>query len=171
MVFLVVLFVVVRVYYSEIAEIMAKDWGLERWLVRAIIKFVSAFSVVLFAITFFLFLKRFVKSSVFKMNADYIETSAIVKTIFRIAKDGKLGLFDKSKNKVILGSQYDNITKFDIDHLLVEMNGENGLFSLNRTSVIVPVQYGHIEPFKNSVVKCQNKTEVAYYDVNGNRMR
>ena len=104
------------------------------------------------------------------MNADYIEYSAFMNNLYRIAKKGKLGLFDKSMNKVTMGSNYDNITKFDGEHILIEKNGKKGLFSMKKMGIIVPIRFDRIDGFKNSIVKCHKGTESYYYDVNGNKM-
>ena len=132
---------------------------------------VIVFVIVLFVSLFFPLLRPTWNRFVYQSNADYIEISAFMQTSYRIAKRGKLGLFDKKQNKVILRSLYDNITKFDVDHILIEKNGKKGLYSLKNTKLIVPIQYERIDPFKNSVVKCYHESKEDHYDVNGNFMR
>lgn len=125
---------------------------------------------VVFLFKFIPFIRRLWKWFRFRMNADYIEYSAFMQNLYRIAKKGKLGLFDKSKNTVTMGSHYDNITKFDSNHILMEKDGKKGLFSLNKMGLIVPIRFDCIDAFKNSIVKCHKGAESYYYDVNGNRM-
>lgn len=124
-----------------------------------------------FLIKFIPFLRRIWRWIRFRKNADYIESSAFVQNLYRIAKKGKLGLFDKRKNTVKMGSHYDNISKFDSEHILIERGGKKGLFSIKKMGLIVPIRFDHIDSFKNSIVKCQKGGTTYYYDVNGNRMK
>lgn len=116
------------------------------------------------------FLRRLYKWFRYKMNADYIECSAFIHNLFRIAKNGKLGLFDKSEKRVAMSSIYDNITKFDGNCILVEKSGKKGLYSIPLGRMIVPIQFERIEPFKNYIVACHTSTAIYHYDVNGNKM-
>ena len=125
---------------------------------------------VVFLFKFIPFLCRLWKWFRYKINADYIEYSAFMQNLYRIAKRGKLGLFDKSRNTVTMGSHYDNITKFDGEHILIEKNGKNGLFSMKKMGLIAPIRFDRIDAFKNSIVKCYKGAELYYYDVNGNKM-
>lgn len=125
----------------------------------------------IFLFKFFPFMQRVWKWFKYKMNADYIEQWAFMSYLYRIARKGKLGLFDKSKNDVTLRSQYDNLTKFDAEHILVEKKGKKGLFSTKKMRIIVPIRFERIEPFNNSIVKCHKGVEQFYYDVNGNKMK
>ena len=94
---------------------------------------------ILFLFKLIPFILRLWKWIRYKINADYIEYSAFMQNLYRIAKKGKLGLFDKSKNTVTMGSNYDNITKFDGEHILIEKNGKKGLFSMKKLGIIVPI--------------------------------
>jgi hypothetical protein len=51
-------------------------------------------------------LKWLFKKLSYKLNADYIEDKFINSEIVRIARKSRMGLFDKSKNKVLLSSIY-----------------------------------------------------------------
>lgn len=126
---------------------------------------------ILFIIFFIPFLRRVWKFIAYKTCADYIESYAFVKSLYRIAKNGKLGLFDKNTNSVILGSRYTYIDKFDQDHILVEINEKKGLFSMKKRGMIVPIRFDRIDPFKNSIAKCTKGSDLFYYDVNGNKMK
>ena len=94
-----------------------------------------------------------------------------MQNLYRIAKNGKLGLFDKKKSMVKMESHYDNITKFDSEHILIQKGGKKGLFSMKKMGLIVPIHFDRIDSFKNSIVKCQKGETSYYYDVNGNRMK
>lgn len=126
---------------------------------------------ILFVVNFLPFVKLIIQWTRYKLNADYIESFSFMQGIYRIAKDGKLGLFEKDKKRVLLTSQYSNITKFDTDHILIEKNGKKGLYSINKRRIIVPVHFDRIEPFRNSIAMCHNRTNITYYDVNGNKMK
>lgn len=116
-------------------------------------------------------LRRLWKWLIFNMNADYIETTPFNQKIYRIARRGKLGLFDRTKNSVILKSRYDNLTMFDSEHIVLERNRKYGLFSVKKNAIIVPIRFNKINGFKNAIVKCYKGAEIYYYDVNGNRMK
>lgn len=103
---------------------------------------------VIFLIKFIQFLQRVLRWIRFRRNADYIESYAFMQNLYRIAKNGKLGLFDKRKNTVKMGSQYDIISKFDSEHILIERGGKKGLFSIKKMGLIVPIRFDHIDSFK-----------------------
>lgn len=105
------------------------------------------------------------------LNADYIESRVFVNNYSRIAKNCKLGLFDKSSNCVMLRSCYDNITVHDKEYILVEKQGKYGLYSLKKSSMIIPVRYDKISGFVNSIATCNIGTTIHHYDVNGNKLK
>ena len=170
MVVLIVLFVALKSYQYEIEELMYYSWGWPSDMLYYVIPSVLGILIILFLIKFIPFLRRLWKWFRYKINADYIEYSAFMNNLYRIAKKGKLGLFDKSKSTVTMGSHYDNITKFDGEHILIEKNGKKGLFSMKKMGIIVPIRFDRIDAFKNSIVKCHKGVESYYYDVNGNKM-
>lgn len=169
-VIIVLLFVVLRSYQYEIEDLMYYTLVLPSDLLLIVIPSILVILSVLFFVKFIPFIRRLWKWLRYKINADYIEYSAFMQNLYRIAKKGKLGLFDKSKNSVTMGSHYDNITKFDGQHILMEKDGKKGLFSLKKMRLIVPIRFDRIEAFKNSIVKCHKGGKSYYYDVNGNRM-
>lgn len=167
---LIVLFIALKSYQYEIEELMYYTWGWPSDMLYYVIPSILGILSILFLIKFIPFLRRLWKWLRYKINADYIEYSAFMNNLYRIAKKGKLGLFDKSKNTVTMGSHYDNITKFDGEHILIEKNGKKGLFSMKKMRIIVPIRFDRIDEFKNSIVKCHRGVESYYYDVNGNKM-
>ena len=167
---LIVLFIALNSYQYEIEELMYYTWGWPSDLSYYIVPSISGILIILFLIKFIPFLVRTWRWLRYKMNADYIEYSEFMPNLCRIAKKGKLGLFDKSKNIVAMRSRYDNITRFDVGHILVVKNGKKGLFSIKKMGLIVPIRFDRIDAFKNSIVKCHKGAESYYYDVNGNKM-
>ena len=81
-----------------------------------------------------------------------------------------MGLFDKSKNKVLLSSVYSNIEKFDKQHLLINKGNKKGLYSLTYHKIVVPVMYDSISQFVNSVTLATTQEIVCHYDVKGNKL-
>lgn len=116
-------------------------------------------------------LKWLFKKLRYKLNADYIEGSFINYEIVRIARKSRMGLFDKSKNKVLLPSYYSNIEKFDNQHLLISKGNKKGLYSLTYRKIIVPVKYDSISQFVNSVTSAAIQGTEHHYDVKGNELR
>ncbi len=116
-------------------------------------------------------LKWLFKKLRYKLNADYIEDSFINYEIVRIARKSRMGLFDKSKNKVLLPSYYSNIEKFDNQHLLISTGNKKGLYSLTYRKIIVPVKYDSISQFVNSVTSAAIQGTEHHYDVKGNLLR
>lgn len=116
-------------------------------------------------------LKWWIKKLRYKLNADYIEESFVNNVIVRIARKSLMGLFDKSKNKVLLSSTYSNIEKFDNQHLLISKGNKRGLYSLTYRRIIVPVQYDSISQFANSVTSATTQGAEHHYDVKGNELR
>ena len=116
-------------------------------------------------------LKWFIKKLHYKLNADYIEGNFISSEIVRIARKSRMGLFDKSKNKVLLSSIYSNIEKFDNQHLLISKGNKKGLYSLTYRKIIIPVMYDSISQFVNSVTSATTQGTEHYYDVKGNELR
>lgn len=116
-------------------------------------------------------LKWLIKKLRYKLNADYIEDNFTNSEIVRIARKSRMGLFDKSKNKVLLSSIYSNIEKFDNQHLLISKGNKNGLYSLTYRKIIVPVMYDSISQFVNSVTSATTQGTEHHYDVKGNELR
>lgn len=116
-------------------------------------------------------LKWLIKKLRYKLNADYIEDNFINSEIVRIARKSRMGLFDKSKNKVLLSSIYSNIEKFDNQHLLISKGNKKGLYSLTYRKIIVPVMYDSISQFVNSVTSATTQGTEHHYDVKGNELR
>lgn len=116
-------------------------------------------------------LKWWIKKLRYKLNADYIEGNFISSEIVRIARKSRMGLFDKSKNKVLLPSSYSNIEKFDNQHLLISTGNKKGLYSLTYRKIIVPVMYDSISQFVNSVTSATIQGTEHHYDVKGNELR
>ena len=170
MVIIILLFAALSSYKDDIEELMFFTWGWPSDMTYYVIPSFLVILSILFFVKFIPFIRRLWKWLRYKMNADYIEYSAFMNNLYRIAKKGKLGLFDKSKNTVTMGSHYDNITKFDGEHILMEEGGKKGLFSMKKMELIVPIRFDRIDAFKNSIVKCHKGGESYYYDVNGNRM-
>lgn len=116
-------------------------------------------------------LKWLIKKLRYKLNADYIEGNFINSEIVRIARKSRMGLFDKSKNKVLLSSNYSNIEKFDNQHLLISKGNKKGLYSLTYRRIIIPVMYDSISQFANSVTSATVQGTEHHYDVKGNELR
>ena len=116
-------------------------------------------------------LKWWIKKLRYKLNADYIEGNFVNSEIVRIARKSRMGLFDKSKNKVLLPSSYSNIEKFDNQHLLISKGNKKGLYSLTYRKIIVPVMYDSISQFANSVTSATVQGTEHHYDVKGNELR
>lgn len=116
-------------------------------------------------------LKWLIKKLRYKLNADYIEGRFINSEIVRIARKSRMGLFDKSKNKVLLPSSYSNIEKFDNQHLLISKGNKKGLYSLTYRRIIIPVMYDSISQFANSVTSATTQGTEHHYDVKGNELR
>lgn len=170
----VALFLLFILWYFKrhrIVHLLFYRCGLPDYLHTYVFSIVYSLIGILFLVKFFPFLKRVIQRLTYKLNADYIESLAFMQNTYRIAMNGKLGLFDRTKKRVLLKSQYDNITIFDSSHILIEKNGKKGLFSINKSKVIVPVLFDQIEPFRNSIVLCQRGANTTHYDINGNKMR
>lgn len=116
-------------------------------------------------------IKWWIKMLHYKFNADYIEDRFVNNDIVRIARKSQMGLFDKSKNKVLLPSSYSNIEKFDNQHLLISKGNKKGLYSLTYRKIIIPVMYDSISKFKNSVTIATVQGTEYHYDVKGNELR
>ena len=102
----------------------------------------------------------------YKLNADYIEETP--SELVRVAKAGKLGLFDQSKNKLLLTSLFDKIEKFDSEHVLIGNNRFVGLYSIPSRKIIIPVECDTINPENNGVFVVTAFGTVRHYDVFGN---
>lgn len=126
--------------------------------------------VIIWLCALFIF-KWWIKKLRYKFNADYIEESFVGSEIVRIARKSRMGLFDKSKNKVLLSSTYSNIEKFNNQHLLISKDNKHGLYSLTYRRIIIPVLYDSIAQFTNSVTSATIKGTEDHYDVKGNKLR
>ena len=166
---LIVLFVALSFFEYQIRNTLAGLYA-PSFVYYNTVPIILGIFLVLFLFKFIPFICRLWKWFNYKTNANYIEHSAFMNNLYRIAKKGRLGLFDKNKNMVTMGSHYDNISKFDSEHILMEKDGKKGLFSLKKMGLIVPIRFDRIDAFKNSIVKCHKGAESYYYDVNGNRM-
>lgn len=102
----------------------------------------------------------------YKVNADYIEETTF--ELVRVAKHGKLGLYNQSKNKLLLPPQYDKIEKFDKNHVLIGQNRFIGLYSIPFRRIIIPVECDAINPEKKGVFDVTASGEIRHYDVLGN---
>lgn len=120
--------------------------------------------------TLFIF-KCWIKKLCYKLNADYIEESFVNNEIVRIARKSRIGLFDKSKNKVLLSTTYSSIEKFNNQHLLISKGNKYGLYSLTYRRIIIPVLYDSINQFTNSVTSATTQGMEHHYDVKGNKLR
>ena len=116
-------------------------------------------------------LNWWIKKLRYKLNADYVEDRFINDDIVRIARKSRIGLFDRSKNKVLLSSTYSNIKEFDVSHLLICKGSKKGLYSLTYRRVIIPVSYDSISQFANSVTSATTQGTEHHYDVKGNKLR
>ena len=116
-------------------------------------------------------IKCWIKKMRYKFNADYIEDRFVNSDIVRIARKSRMGLFDKSKKKVRLSSNYSNIEKFDDQHLSISRGSKKGLYSLAFHRIIIPVKYDFISPFTNSITSATIQGTEHHYDVKGNKLR
>ena len=82
-----------------------------------------------------------------------------------------MGLFDKSKKKVRLSSNYSNIEIFDDQHLSISRGSKKGLYSLTYHRIIIPVKYDSISLFTNSITSASFQGTEHHYDVKGNKLR
>ena len=172
-VFMVVMIILFALFCTFKYEIMSLLYhvGIPYDICDMAVVSVNLVLIFAFLIKFIPFLRRVWRWIRYRKNADYIEYSAFMQSLFRIAKKEKLGLFDKRKHTVKMGSHYDNISKFDSEHILIEKGGKKGLFSMKQMGLIVPIRFDRIDVFKNSIVKCHKGETAYYYDVNGNRMK
>lgn len=164
------LFILFAVYKEEIFNLM-NSFRVSYNITFYTLQIILAIFCISFIVLTAPIVKRIIKKARYKYNADYIESYAFVRNIHRIAKNGKLGLFDKSTLSVIISTKYDSITQFDKEHLLIESNSKKGVFSIKKMSFIIPIKYEKIEPFRNSIAKCLINSDCIYYDVNGNQMK
>lgn len=113
-------------------------------------------------------------SVVFKASVDFVESrpmSSVPGKIHRVAKKGKLGLFDGKKKAMRIYCNYDKIEKFDDEHLLVETGGKVGIYSITRKRMVIPAKYKSISPFKNYIAAATWDSGVDHYDIKGNLKR
>lgn len=125
---------------------------------------------ILICILCIVLLWSFWKKLLYWLNADYIE-NRFVGDLSRIAKNCKLGIFNDKNKRVVLASRYDNIEKFDTDHLLIQRKGKKGIFSIKKSKIIIPVSYDNISAFSNSVATAVSGSKTVHYDIKGNKLR
>lgn len=113
-------------------------------------------------------LSHFVNSCIFKHFADYIEETK--SELARIAKAGKLGLFNQLKNKLLLAPRYEKIEKFDSKHILIGKDRFLGLYSIPQKKVIIPVTCDTISPEKDGIIEVSIKGSIQHFDILGNRL-
>lgn len=104
----------------------------------------------------------------YKVNADFIEETTF--ELARIAKHGKLGLYNQSKNKLLLPPQYDKVEKFDKNHVLIGKNRFIGLYSIPHRRIIIPVECDTIATEKNGVFEVTASGAIRHYDILGNTL-
>jgi hypothetical protein len=113
-------------------------------------------------------LKHLIDYCVFRHYAVYIEETK--DEMARIAKDGKLGLFNQIKNKLLLTPRYKKIEKFDSKHYLIGKDRFLGLYSISRNKVIIPVICDMISPEKDGIIEVSIKGSIQHFDILGNRL-
>lgn len=128
-------------------------------------------SLILCAWFWLLFARDVFRKILYILNADYQETGFVKSNIVRIAKNNKLGLFDKKSQRVLLWTRYDDISKMDESHLLLTKGGNKGLYSLTYKKVIVPIKYTRISAFSNYVTTATNADGQVHYDIKGNELK
>lgn len=114
--------------------------------------------------------KGWIKKLRYILNADYIEKSFVNNEIVRISSNSQMGLFDKSKKKVLLSSTYSDIEKFNNQLILISNGNKYGLYSLTYRKIIIPVLYDSIAQFKNSVISATIQGTEHLYDLKGNQL-
>lgn len=165
------LFIALWYYRQRLEFILFYKFSLPYILLPYLIPIFFMLIGIVFFVKFFPLLRSIIRWARYRLNVDYIESVVFMQNTYRVAKNGKLGLFDMHKKKVLLTCQYHNIIGFDSNHVLIEKNGKKGLYSMNKAKIIVPVLFDRIENFRNSIVKCQKGSMFSYYDVNGNKMK
>lgn len=128
--------------------------------------FVNILICILCSVLLWSFWKKFW----FWLNADYIE-NRFIGDLSRIAKNCKLGIFNVKNKRVVLASRYDNIEKFDTDHLLIQRKGKKGIFSIKKARIIIPVSYDSISSFSNSIATAKSGSIIVHYDILGNKLK
>lgn len=168
-VFLCILFSAFAIFItSSIGRTVIYDF--DRYA-RDYIDYVAKGCSIIVGICIIYILKWVYRKFQYKLNADYIEDSFCGDRIVRIAQKSRMGLFDKSKNKVLLSSMYSNIEHFDNEHLLLIKGKQKGLYSLIYKKIIIPVQYDSIAQFTNSVTTVTSQNVAFHYDIKGNKLR
>lgn len=105
-------------------------------------------------------------------NSDFMESTCSKCGYKRIAKNGKLGLFDINANSVRLFALFDDIVDFDSHHYRIQKNGKYGIYSTVFHKVIVPCKYVSISLRSEGVFLCaMDKGNVVYYSCKGKVVR
>lgn len=112
------------------------------------------------------------KSARFTASAEFVEKCPMkdVNGIFyRIAKNGKLGLFDANAKKmnVLLFPEYDFIERFDSNHFLLRASDKLGVYSISMKKIIIPVKYDKISQFKDYIAEAIWTGGTDHYDIYG----
>lgn len=113
-------------------------------------------------------IKHYYRHKKYTQAVDYVEESCFAKKLRRIAKHKKIGLFDSKTKKVILFPNYDSITRFDDDHILLGCGFLRGLYSIPLRKIIVPVEYDGIAPIADGVAEVTKDSKKSHYDTHGN---
>lgn len=107
-------------------------------------------------------------------NSDFMESTNTLSGYKRIAKNGKLGLFDTNHRYVRLRAVFDKIELFDSNHnyYLIQIKEKYGIYSTVFHRAIVPCKYVSISLRSEGVFVCaKEKGNVVYYSCNGKVIR
>ena len=115
-------------------------------------------------------IKHFFRHRKYAQYVDYVEESYFIKKFRRIAKHKKIGLFDNKTKQVVLLPNYDAITKFDEDYILLECGLLKGLYSIPLNKIIIPVEFDGITAFTNGVTEVTRDSKKSHYDTHGNKL-
>lgn len=126
--------------------------------------------VLLFIINTYTLLKNIFNKIAFLCNCEYIEKNDYLMNIRRIAKKGRLGVFDLRRGSTLLISKYDDISIINDDFLLLKKDNKYGLYNLSRHKIIVPVRFDKFYKIEDSIVTMGSDSVIIHYDTNGNRL-
>ena len=160
--FIIAAAIVMTFFRKEMAALFENMVEEEMYGVFVILFFVA----VLILISAFRGVAHLGSSIVYNRNAEFIEEAS--GRIVRIAKKGKLGLFNQEKKKLLLFPFYDKLEAFDSNHYLMGKGRFLGLYSIPNKRVIIPAKCDSISPEKDGIFLTTIKGEPHYYDINGN---